>query len=145
MKLKVKLTVAAALGCAVMIASTLGLDAQSKSVWDGVYTAEQAKRGQAAYDDNCSTCHLADMSGGGDGIAPSLTGAEFLKFWDGKTMAELFEKAEMMPPGMEASVTAEQRADILAYVLSHNKVPAGQTELPHEAAALKTITIKAAK
>ncbi|MGE0043544.1 MAG: cytochrome c, partial [Vicinamibacterales bacterium] len=105
MKVMVKLTVAAALGCAVMLASTLGLDAQSKSIWDGVYTAEQAKRGQAAYDDNCSTCHLADMSGGGDGIAPSLAGADFLKAWDGRTMADLLEQAELMPPGMEASVT----------------------------------------
>jgi mono/diheme cytochrome c family protein len=145
MKVKLKLTVAAALGCAVMIASTLALGAQSKSIWDGVYSAEQAKRGQAAYDDACSTCHLADMSGGGDGIAPSLTGVDFMKAWDGKTMADLFEKAETMPPGMEASVTAEQRADILAYMLSYNKVPAGQAALAHEAAPLKLIAFKAAK
>ncbi|MGE3275460.1 MAG: cytochrome c [Vicinamibacterales bacterium] len=145
MKVKVQMMLAAAVGCAVVGATTLGLAAQSKSIWDGVYTAEQATKGKTAYVDNCSTCHLEDMSGGGDGIAPSLTGDGFMKAWDGKTMAELFEKVQMMPPGMEASVTDAQRADILAYVLSYNKVPPGQMALAHEAGALKSITFKATK
>ena len=43
---------------------------QEKSVWDGVFTAEQADRGAAAYKTSCSECHGGDLMG--DGFAPAL-------------------------------------------------------------------------
>ena len=33
----------------------------SRSVWDGVYTQEQANRGKTAYAEQCATCHGADI------------------------------------------------------------------------------------
>lgn len=145
--MKVQLTIAALIGLVALGITRAPLSADgaqaAKTIWDGVYTEEQATRGAAAYEEHCSTCHLADLAGGGDGIAPSLAGEEFLKFWDGKTMAELFEKTQLMPPGMESTVTDEQRADVIAHVLSYNKVPAGTTELAADSAALKDITITA--
>ena len=54
--------------------------AQEKSVWDGVYTEDQAKRGQEAYASECSACHQPDL--GGDGFAPGLSGPEFASAWN---------------------------------------------------------------
>ena len=117
----------------------------AKTIWDGVYTPEQAKRGAATYREHCSTCHLPDLTGGGDGMAPGLAGAEFLSFWDGLTVAELLQRAQAMPPGMESSMTDQERADVIAHVLRFNKVPAGRVALGHDVAELEAITITAAK
>ena len=35
----------------------------SKTVWDGAYTDGQAKRGEAVYAAECSSCHGEDLSG----------------------------------------------------------------------------------
>jgi len=50
--------------------------ATSRSVWDGVYTEEQAKRGEELYRKECASCHGETLVGGG-GAAP-LTGGTFL-------------------------------------------------------------------
>ncbi len=31
-----------------------------KTVWDGVYTAEESERGQVAFEMNCASCHGAE-------------------------------------------------------------------------------------
>jgi mono/diheme cytochrome c family protein len=54
-------------------------EAADPTVWDGVFTAEQATRGEGAYERECATCHLADLLG--DGIAPALVGAAFDFRW----------------------------------------------------------------
>ncbi len=50
----------------LMPASGLGRAMSQDSrttVWDGVYTADQAARGKVVYDSHCSSCHLADLGG----------------------------------------------------------------------------------
>ena len=111
------------------------------STQDGVYSAAQATRGKTLYDDKCSACHVGDLSGGGDGMASPLTGPDFLKSWDGKSLGEFFAQVQRMPLGEEKSVTDAQRADAVAYILQHNKMPAGQAELKGDPAALKPIKI----
>jgi mono/diheme cytochrome c family protein len=111
------------------------------STQDGVYSAAQATRGKTLYDDKCSACHVGDMTGGGDGMASPLAGPDFLKSWDGKDLGEFFAQAQRMPMGEEKTVTDAQRADIVAYILQFNKMPAGQAELKGDAAALKAIKI----
>ena len=37
---------------------------QAQSVWDGVYTAEQAQRGEPLYQQSCAECHGPDLAGG---------------------------------------------------------------------------------
>ena len=49
---------------------------ESRSVWDGVYTEEQGKRGEPIYHKECAACH-GDMLTGGES-APPLTGGAFL-------------------------------------------------------------------
>ena len=112
------------------------------SVASGVYTADQAKRGQAIYVDTCSKCHLDDLSGGSN--SPPLVGDDFLAGWKGKTVGVLFDEVRMtMPFDSPGTLTPEQCADVIAYILSANKYPAGDKELAHEVAPLQQIQIVA--
>ncbi|HEY2015400.1 MAG TPA: cytochrome c [Bryobacteraceae bacterium] len=121
------------------------IGAQSpRSVWDGVYTAEQGKRGQAVYNTQCAACH-GDTLGGGES-APPLAGGEFLSNWSGLTVGDLFERTRTsMPQSKPGSLSREINADILAYILSANQFPAGKTELAHATEVLKEIKIEALK
>jgi len=121
-------------------------DAQASptSVADGVYTPEQAKRGEALYGQYCSSCHGAALNGGE--MAPALTGGDFATDWIGLTLNDLFERIRVsMPQDQPGSLSRQQNADVLAFMLSAGKYPAGKTELPKEAEVLKTIKFEAMK
>lgn len=130
---------AVAFGAGVYLAPAGAAGRQAASLADGVYTKEQAERGRALYEDKCSTCHVQDLSGGGDGMAPALTGRFFNKTWEGRTVAELYAATMMMPPGEEKTISDRDRIDIVAYVLSYNKFPAGSAPLEPDMAKLKPL------
>ena len=114
----------------------------SRSVWDGVYTKEQATRG-ALSSGLCTQCHGDSFQGD---PAPPLTGPDFLAKWDGQTVGNLFELIrQTMPDDDPGALTREQYADLLAYVFSLNKFPAGTTELARDAESLKQIRFVAEK
>jgi len=114
------------------------------SVWDGVYTQVQATRGQGLYSSSCAPCH-GDQLGGGE-LAPPLAGGEFLSNWNGLTVGQLFERTRTsMPPGAPGKVARDAKVDIVAYILSYNKFPAGDKELPRQTEAMNTIRIDAEK
>jgi cytochrome c len=114
------------------------------SVWDGVYTEEQAKRGGPMYSEFCASCHGPELMGGE--MAPPLASGDFLSGWDGLTVGDLFERIRIsMPQNAPGSLSGQQNADIMAFVFSANKFPAGQTELSNQAAILKTIKFEAKK
>ena len=107
----------------------------------GVYTADQAKRGQTVYVDACAKCHRDDLTGGD---SPPLVGDDFLKGWKGKTVGAMFDEVRMtMPFDSPGRLTPEQYADVLAYIFSVNKYPAGDKELAHDLAPLQAIQIDA--
>ena len=113
------------------------------SVTAGVFTAEQAKRGQMVYGDACAKCHLDDLSGGA--TSPPLKGDDFLGGWKGKSVGALFDEVRMtMPFDSPGSLTAAQYADVLAYIFSENKYPAGAKDLDKDPAPLQQIKIEAA-
>ena len=117
---------------------------QSKSVWDGVFTKEQAARGAAQYKTTCSECHGADL--GGDGFAPALSGSDFMGNWTDLSVGDLFERIRIsMPPSDPGSVTPAQKADIVAHLMNANKFPVGQTELEPKTEVLKGIKIEMKK
>ncbi len=121
------------------------LNAQEKSVNDGVYSDAQAKRGATLYGEQCATCHGEKMEGVAD-LFPALTGEPFVKTWSGKSVAELFDKIQTTMPALDpGSLKPEQTADIVAFILSHSKYPAGAAELASTADALKPIQIVAPK
>jgi mono/diheme cytochrome c family protein len=116
----------------------------TRSVWDGVYTEEQAKRGHEAYTKNCAECHTETLQG--DGFAAPLTGTTFISNWDGLTVGDLFERARIsMPPDKPETVNRDTKVDIIAYVLSFNKFPAGTVELDRETEKLKQIKFEGTK
>jgi mono/diheme cytochrome c family protein len=107
------------------------------SVLEGVYTEEQVKRGQALYEKQCVLCHGEKLDGG---IAPGLTGEEFLKYWDTKPLGEMVEKMRMsMPADDPGRMTAAEAADLMALILNKNMFPAGQKELASEMEILNQI------
>ena len=119
----------AALALVVAGAAYSGTAAQERTVWDGVFTEDQAQRGMATYEQECSQCHLDDLLG--DGIAPSLIGAPFHFRWSDLSVGDMLVAIRTtMPQGAPASLSPRAYADIVAYLLQVNEFPAGDTELP---------------
>lgn len=126
---------------AVILAISVGVAAQGTSVWSGVYTDDQAKRGEAISNKMCTSCHGPELSGGEAG--PTLVGLEFLGNWNNLTVADLFDRVhDTMPADAPGSLTPQQVSDVASYVFKLNKFPAGKTELPNDVAALKGIKIE---
>ena len=97
-------------------------DAAAPSVWDGVYSADQAKRGQALYRESCARCHGEDLSGAN---ARPLAGEAFIRDWGGLTLDSVLTRARTMPPGGAGSLGEEGYLAIMAYILEENAFPAG--------------------
>jgi mono/diheme cytochrome c family protein len=110
------------------------------SVWDGVYTEAQAKKGETVYFTHCVTCHGDDFAGREQ--APALAGLAFMEKWNRATVRKLFEKVEQMPPTQPKSLATQDYVDVVAYMLSVNELPAGPAALPNDRAALARIEIK---
>jgi mono/diheme cytochrome c family protein len=130
---------AVAVALAICFAGT-GLAArQAQSVWDGVYTTEQAQRGATFYQESCAECHGSELAGGE--LAPSMVGGEFVWNWNGLSVGDLFERLRVsMPQGEPSSVSRQEKADILAFLLEANEFPAGDTELANRTGMLAGIT-----
>jgi mono/diheme cytochrome c family protein len=123
-----------------------GVRAQpSRTIWDGIYTEAQAKRGETVYFETCVRCHGPQLQGGNDGAGP-LTGPTFNGNWNGVPLGQMVDRMRAtMPLDKPNTLTRQQTADVLTYILSVNKVPAGKTELPRQIDILNTITFKATK
>jgi mono/diheme cytochrome c family protein len=114
----------------------------TRTVWDGVYTLDQAKRG-ALKSGLCTQCHGDGFAGGG---APELAGEGFLARWEGRTVGDLFDLIRLtMPDDDPGGLPREQYADLVAYILAVNKFPTGKTEIGTAAEPLKQIRLLAAK
>jgi len=117
---------------------TAGLAQSTKSVWTGVYTTQQASSGEEVYFAACARCHGDDL--GGLERAPALAGGTFGQRWDGATLRKLFERLEQMPPDdPSARLTPQKNADVLAFLLSANDLPAGTARLEPDKDVLATI------
>ena len=115
------------------------------STRDGVYTEAQATRGQASYQKSCASCHGENLNGSG-AATPPLLGPDFTDMWSGQTLDDLFERIQTsMPADTPGKLSRAENADIVAYLLKANHLPAGKTDLSTDAAALKQIQFEAAK
>jgi quinoprotein glucose dehydrogenase len=118
--------------------------AATSSVWDGVYSEEQARRGEALYGEKCASCHLDDLTG--YEYAPPLTIDYFVGDWGmaAHTVAEVFEKIrKTMPKEAPGSLTESVSADVLAYIFHANHLPSGPAALSSDRAVLARIRITA--
>jgi mono/diheme cytochrome c family protein len=126
------------IGAAVIAAASVA--AQSRTVWDGVYTEAQATRGRELYSAKCQSCHGADLNGGEQ--APPLIGIGFQSNWNGLNAGDLSERIRIsMPLGAEGSLSRQQVSDIIAAIFKAGDYPVGPSELPRESDVLKTIQI----
>lgn len=142
-----KFAAAAFVACSVLVTLEV-LAAQPTptphSIWDGVYTQDQSKRGEAAYVEKCARCHGTDLHSGDS--APPLVGTDFLSNWNTKTLGDLFDRIRTtMPSDKPGTLKRDQVADIVSYLLNQNKFPAGNSELGTESDQLKQIQFDAYK
>ena len=128
-----------------MLASAIGIRAQARTVWDGVYTEEQAKRGETIYAERCVRCHGQALMGGTDG-AGALVGEKFNGNWNGVPLDQMVDRVRAsMPLDKPMTLSRQQTVDVISFVFSANKIPAGKDELPRQAEILGLIQYKAAK
>ena len=110
------------------VASVQASQESRTTVWDGVYTTDQAARGEAVYDRHCSACHLADL--GGSLEARPLAGDRFMEDWGEGTLDTLFTRIRsLMPFDDPATLSDDAYLDSVAYILQFNGFPAGRLEL----------------
>jgi len=113
---------------------------EQTTIWDGVYTDDQARRGQRVYEQECAECHLDNLMG--DGTAPALIGRSFFFRWGDLSVGDMVVAIRTtMPEGAPASLSPAGYVDISAYLLEKNTVPSGDTELPTDMDDLGDITI----
>ena len=109
----------------------------------GIFTEEQAVRGQAVYEKKCASCHGARLEGA---TASALAGAKFADKWGrgDKTVDDLyFIIRTQMPFGAGNTLTGQQYIDSVSFLLKANGYKAGAKELPADSAILKQIKIDA--
>ena len=111
-----------------------GQPAAERTTKSGVYSAAQASRGSDTYVMQCKNCHTP----------ASHTGVTFANSWNGKPLSELYTyMVERMPKNEPGSLQPHEYAELVAYLLKLNEMPAGSAELPADSMALRKIRIEA--
>jgi len=108
------------------------------TVWDGVFTAEQAERGRVAFAANgCTDCHgFAGAFDGRPDMFPPLAGDGFVRDMTARPVAYLHDYIlANKPQGNPGTLTSAVALDLTAYILRENRFPAGAAELTAERAA----------
>jgi mono/diheme cytochrome c family protein len=104
----------------VVLGAAIGAAQPAKSVNDGVFTAEQAARGEQIFKGKCGSCHYPGR----------FTGEDLFKPWAGKPLAELFSvMRDSMPEDNPGTLPPQEYGDVVAYFLQLNKFPTGADEL----------------
>ncbi len=100
----------------------------------GIYSEEQAERGRGTFRSVCGECHYSR----------EFRDDQFKFSWRRRSVADLFGHiAETMPENAPGSLSPRQYADVVAYILSLNGIPAGSEELPTDRDALAAYNLTA--
>ncbi len=108
--------------------SSARLQEEMRSVWEGVYTVGQARRGRRIFRDECGSCHKVDEFDSGYATA-----------------FDLFSSRDTMPESDPGVLSEQAYVDLVAYILRSSDKPAGEEELPTDAEALKRIRLDGEK
>lgn len=122
-------------------------DERMLSIWGGVFTEAQANRGQQVYEGACGFCHGRRLNGAPDDpdmrSTPPLARAKFLRDWEGRSLAILYEYTRAtMPESNPGSLSNQEYIDVIAYMLSVSGMPAGGDELPTDVQGLAQTVIR---
>jgi S-disulfanyl-L-cysteine oxidoreductase SoxD len=130
----------AIISAGILWLATVAFAAEDRTVWDGVYTEEQATRGRVDYTKSCASCHGADLRG--SNTAPSLVEESFAFLFGDMTVGELYGRIRMlMPSDRPNSLSSQSYLDIVTFILQSNKFPAGEKELDADPETLRQILI----
>jgi mono/diheme cytochrome c family protein len=129
----------------LVLAVGLAVQAQEqKTIWDGVYTLEQAGRGEKVYGEQCAQCHGETLSGVES--APPLTGDQFNNNWEGLALSDLFDRIRTtMPQTAPGTLSRAQNAEVVAHILKVGGFPAGEKPLDGAQGALTNIKYRTYK
>ena len=149
MKLQSAIMVSMAAGVigfgAAAVAET-GKPSAKVSVWSGVYTSAQGKRGEEVHSASCAQCHGGRLNGAGQPDmppSPAIARIGFLRKWAGRPVAELVEYVQQkMPPDTPGRLSAQESADAIAHMFAISNIPAGDKELPTDPKVLGDIVIE---
>lgn len=123
---------------------SVAFHAAERTVWDSVYSASQAARGESLYTKSCARCHQASLSGADE--SPALTGGGFLGNWNGLPLSDLQTRIRTTMPTDTVGIYDRQLVtDVIAYILKMNNFPAGAADLPIDIEPLRQITVRSAK
>lgn len=128
------------------IIAGLGGAMEAATIWDNVYTPEQAERGAAAYRGPCGICHGTRLNGAPDDPdmrpAPALARERFVRNWDGRSLATLFDYTRSTMPQSNPGYMEDQTyVDIIAHMLATTGAEPGDEELTPDRARLGSIMI----
>lgn len=116
---------------------------QTQTVWSGVFSEAQAYRGEKVADTTCIGCHGPKLDGGDSG--PKLVGEVFLANWSSQPVGVMFDWIrEAMPAEAPGTLSRDDTAAVIAYILQLNKMPAGKLDLSTQPELLRRINIVAA-
>ncbi|MDA1185704.1 MAG: cytochrome c [Acidobacteria bacterium] len=138
-----KLNILIAAATAFLVVCVLHAVPAAQAGASGSFSAAQVTRGEAVYATQCASCHGLELEGVAD-LFPALAGATFVQTWQDRSVGELFEKVIVTMPALDpGSMTPAQTADVVAYMLSVSKYPAGSADLGSDQAALNAIPVGA--
>ena len=91
------------------------------------FTGTQAALGAELYESSCAECHLPGLEGSSE--APELAGPSFRSQWGGRPVTELLDYTRLaMPPAQPGSMSSEEYAAVVAYLIEQNgAVPSSET------------------
>ena len=138
-----RVSVASLLALCLMVRwSAASQTTRGQSARVGIYTAEQAQRGQQQYDVFCLGCHGPDLEGAGVDV-PALVETAFVRKWSGRPLRDMFDVIKTnMPENAPGTLSDRACADLLAVILQANGWPAGPAELEADRERLATIVFE---
>jgi len=105
----------------------------TSTLWSGVFSAAQAKRGLLEYARSCEHCHGPSLTGNPTDEVPSLVADGFMFHWKGRTVQDLYARlSKSMPSDAPGSLDAGTYLDLVAYLLEANGFPSGQQDLDRD-------------
>ncbi|MDH5758340.1 MAG: cytochrome c [Gemmatimonadota bacterium] len=114
--------------------ATAPAPSQAATAGAGIFTADQASRGEAVFQNVCSECHYAS----------EFRGRAFQATWEERTVRDFYRQiVRTMPDGEPGSLAPQEYVDVVTFVLRSNGFPVGSVELPPDDEVLRGYSMKA--
>lgn len=120
------------LGTSVGAQDSAAAATAERSATSGVFSPEQATRGEGVYKTSCQSCHAKT----------EYTGDKFKTSWVSKSAYDIFNVIRtQMPEDNPGALERQEYVDVVAYIFSLNAYPAGTSDLPGDDDGLKKVKI----